>query len=261
MGKRRRLLSFYFVALIFLIFVIFPGLAALFISPVAGFFTRIGTGIYNSTYWFNNSQEITPSELKEISETLEHLALDRVEFERLKKENNELKQMVGFIERTESPFVSAKILAKSLENTVSRFVVNAGSVQGVKINDPVVADQGVLVGKVVKVTSNSSTVVTISDPDHATAVSLVNEHQTIGIARGTQSGLLSISFIPLDESISINDIVVTSGLEASVPSGLIVGIVNAVEQDEASLFKSAVVEPLIDMRLLSSVIILTQEIL
>lgn len=261
MRKRRRSLLIVLIVFLFLTFTLFPGLVALFISPVASYFTKIGTEIYSITYWANKTRVISSDDLKELSRTLNQYVTDRVDYEKLKNENDELKQLLGFVGRTEYSYVPVEILAKSFENTASRFVVNGGSKQGIEVNDPVVATQGVLVGKVIKVSSNFSTIVSITDSDLVTAVSLVNEHQTIGIARGTNSGLLSLSFIPLNETVVINDIVVTSGLETSVPSGLIVGIVNAVEQDETSLFQSAVVEPLIDARLLSSVIILTHDAL
>ncbi len=258
-GRQRRRISLGLGAILIILLFSFPGLAALFISPVAGFFSRAGTGLYDRIFWAHTSRVITSSELEKLYGTLKQYAVDRVDYERLKTENTQLMKQLGFVERTSFKYVAADILAKSLENTISRFVVNVGSEQGIKVGDPVVVNEGILVGKVVEVTARASTIVSITDPAHATAVGLVNEHKTIGIARGTQGGLLSISFIPLEETVMVNDIVVTSGLEMNVPSGLIVGIVNAITQDDTSLFQSAVVEPMADMRRLSSVLILKQE--
>ena len=109
-------------------------------------------------------------------------------------------------------------------------------------------------------TANSSTVARISNSEVLTAVGLINEHQTIGIAKGLQNGLLEISYIPLDEQVNINDIVITSGLEEGVPSGLIVGLINAIDIDETGLFQKAIVEPIIDARLLTEVFVLSDGI-
>jgi cell shape-determining protein MreC len=76
---------------------------------------------------------------------------------------------------------------------------------------------------------------------------LLNEGRTIGIAQGTRGRLINLSFIPHGEQVEVNDLVVTSGLEDGVPSGLLIGIVNTVETDPNLPFQEAVVEPLIDI--------------
>ncbi len=258
-GKRRHPVVWGIVVALLVSLLAFPALSAFFSTPFAGFFTRAATGLYDRFYWLHASRLITASELASLQTTIRQFAVDRKELEDLKIQNAQLREELGFVRRTAAPFVAADILAKSVQNTSSRFVVNVGSKQGIRVGDPVVSGEGLLVGKVAEVMPGASTVASLTDPSHVTAVSLVNEHATIGIARGIQGDLLSISFIPLEEIVSVNDLIVTSGLESGVPSGLIVGVINAVTQDPTSLFQSAVVEPLSDMRRLSSVLILLQE--
>jgi rod shape-determining protein MreC len=88
---------------------------------------------------------------------------------------------------------------------------------------------------------------------------LINDRRTIGVAYGTIGGLLEIRFIPTDEIIEINDLVVTSGLEETIQSGLLIGQVIAVELDQNTLFQTALLEPLQDIRRLSQVLVLIDE--
>jgi len=92
-------------------------------------------------------------------------------------------------------------------------------------------------------------------------VTLLNGTRTIGVANGISGALLALRYIPQDERIETNDIVVTSGLEASVPSGLIVGIVNSVTTDATAPFQSAILEPIGDARRLAFVSILLPDAL
>ena len=80
------------------------------------------------------------------------------------------------------------------------------------------------------------------------AVTLTNRSRTLGLAQGLDGKLVRIQFIPSNEPFAVNDLVVTSGLESSVPSGLLVGLVNAVRHEQNEPFQEAIVEPLADPR-------------
>ncbi len=111
----------------------------------------------------------------------------------------------------------------------------------------------------ISVGKTHSTVKIITDQSSAVAVSLLNNTRTIGIAEGITGNLLSLSFVPIDEVIEVNDIVVTSGLEIDVPAGLLVGVVNNVEGDQNTPFQNAIVQPLADIRRYTHVMILLPE--
>ena len=149
------------------------------------------------------------------------------------------------------------MLAKSVSHSVSRFIIDVGSGEGAKLGAAVVSGEGIYVGKIIELGEHSATVSALTDPTHSIAVSLLNKSRTIGVATGSVGDLLQIDFIPTDEAIAENDLVVTSGLESFIPSGLLVGVVNTVQQETGSPFQQAIVEPLTDIRRLSVVLVLT----
>lgn len=207
------------------------------------------------------SVALTSEQQRVLEKRIISLAIDQAEFDAIRAENETLRKELGFIARTGFSALPASVLSKSLSGTVSRFVVDIGADEGVQDGDTVIAEDGLLVGTVVETQKKTATVLYLTDPTHTTAVSLLNDRRTIGVAYGSSSRLLEIRFIPADEIIEVNDLVVSSGLEETVPSGLLIGIVNAVEQDSSTLFLTAVVEPLQDIRRLMHVLVLTRSAL
>lgn len=226
----------------------FRGWTLALMEPLLDFFSHAA---------YSLTSNLTSEEEQLLRDQITTLSIDHAAYTKLIDENASLKAELGFQKRTGFPSVPAMVISKSLSQTVAHFVLDVGAKDGIQIGDPIVTDDGLLVGKVTSVEHGSSTAMAVSDPSHTTAVSLLNDRRTIGVAYGTVAGLLEIRFIPADESIQVNDLVVTSGLEETIPSGLLIGLVNAVSQDPTTLFLNAVVEPLADLRRLESVLVLT----
>ncbi|MBI4438038.1 rod shape-determining protein MreC [Candidatus Uhrbacteria bacterium] len=247
-SHRRPWLTGVFVFLVLLLFFLARGWVMNLLSPLLRAASSAGSALTVS---------LTSQEQRALEDQIVALSTDRADYERLKEENEVLRDELGFVERTGLSSVAASILSKSLSQTVARFVLDVGSDEGVQVGDPVVAQDGLLVGKIIQTEPGFSTALAMTDPTHTVGVSLLNDRRTIGVAYGTVGDLLEIRFIPADETIGVNDLVVTSGLDPTVPSGLLIGLVNAVQQDQATLFLTAVVEPLADVRRLSHVLVLT----
>jgi rod shape-determining protein MreC len=184
------------------------------------------------------------------------LAYDTVELERLQRENASLKEMLGFSERQHHESIVAAVISRSVSQTQKTFLIDQGLNSGVYEGAPAITGNGVVVGKVIDVTRETATVMSLEDKSSALAASLLNETRTIGIVEGEGSGLLALRYIPQDEEIAVHQVVVTSGLEELVPSGLLVGMVHAVETEVASPFQQAIIEPLADIDLTEYVSIL-----
>lgn len=256
-GKKRiRRLVLLGVVIVLALFFTWQGWFTAVIDPVASPLVRSGTWISDRVFWWQESAQVTAEQLQDFYEDKKELVSEAAEAEMLREENVLLRAELGFLERSETRAIASSILAKSISHSVSRFVVNVGTNQGVDLGAAVVSGEGIYVGKITEIGKHSATVSALTDPAHTVAVSLLNESRTIGVASGSVGDLLQIDYIPTDEAIQENDLVVTSGLEVHIPSGLIVGIVNTVSQETDSPFQQAIVEPLADVRRLSSVLIL-----
>lgn len=261
MGKLHRKNNYFPIITFIIILVVFSSflknlLIAPFI-PVGSWLTSIASSITEQVFWYTSAGAITPAELKNLMNQRESLVVDLSELERLKDENRELQDELGFVNRTNYEVTPARIVFRTISSAESTYLIDAGSEDGVKIGDAVSAREGIYVGKIVALGMNSATVQGVTDASLNTAVSLLNEGRTIGVANGIVGNLIEVKYIPMSDTISVNDIVVTSGLEQNIPSGLVVGIINAIDQDPSTLFLTAIVEPMINIRILSHVLVLT----
>ena len=226
------------------------------LAPVAAPLVSVGTWVTNRLFWWTQARDITAQELEALRSQRDELLVHMVELEQMRQENASLRAQLEFVERTKMDVVATKILSKQISRTLSRFIIDAGERDGIEVGAAVLAHNGIFVGKVSDVGAYASTVTALNDPTHSVAVSLLNESRTIGIASGSIGDLLRINFIPVDEVIDVGELVVTSGLEDAVESGLLVGVINAIVQEPGSAFQEAVVEPLADVRRLTSVLVL-----
>lgn len=215
----------------------------------------------SSATWFSNRYQtlfgsVKPEELQKVISERNQYAVDRTEMESLKLENATLKNELGFLQQRQMKGVPAQILSRTVSNQTSTFTINAGGEDHILVGSAVIVENGMFVGKVTSVDRLQSVVTSSTDFELATGVSLLNKTRTIGIAQGASGNLIELKFIPADETIHPNDLVVTSGLEDHVPSGLLVGIVNTVKPEPEAPFQHAIVEPLSDVRRYSHVVVL-----
>jgi rod shape-determining protein MreC len=219
-------------------------------------FVVAGTWVADTTFGWLQPGSVSPERVIELEAQRNVLATDAAVLRRTLDENEDLRRRLAFTERTRTRMVSARIVGRVTGADRMAFAVDIGSDDGVQEGMAVIAGDGVLVGKILSVTSTGATVSALTDQRAATAVSLLNSARTIGVAQGLDASLLTVAYIPKDQRVQVNDLLVTSGLEDAVPAGLLVGIVNAVQQEDADPFQRAVVEPLIDVRRLETVTVI-----
>lgn len=222
---------------------------------------RAATTVTSWVLWNKGAAQISAEELQTIIEQRDAMTMDAAEFALLEEENQQLRELLNFKERRQLRTVTASITGRSSAASAQTLLLDVGERDGVEEGYAVVVGEGMLIGKIQSVSAHSSSAVVLSDPDSAVAVSLLNENRTIGVVSGDSGNLLSMSFIPDEEEISANDVVVTSGLEEAIPSGLLLGIVNAVITDDQTPFQSAVIEPIADPRRFSNVLIVIPDAL
>lgn len=221
-------------------------------APLAG----AGTWITQKVGLSQDRRDVTEQELEKYKKQSIEFSLLEARLHALEQENDQLQKSLGFIEGRGLFPVGASVLSRTTSNERSRLVINRGSDDGLFVGAPVIVEDGLYVGKVAAVSKTQSIVSTLTDQDHATAVSLLNETETIGLVHGLNGNLIILEFIPLEERVDVDNLAVTSGLEEHVPSGLLVGFVNTVRPDPNGPFQQAIVEPLVDIRRYTNVIVL-----
>jgi len=142
--------------------------------------------------------------------------------------------------------------------------INKGSRHGLKINDPVITNKG-LVGKVVTIYQTSSDVLLILDGEGQVAAFLRDSQgkSIFGIIRGAYkrgsrlefTGHLEMDF-RLEDEVNVGDLVVTSGYGGVYPKDIPIGIVKDIRLDSSGLLKTAAIEPLVDFDSLEEVYVI-----
>ncbi|MFH1253530.1 MAG: rod shape-determining protein MreC [Candidatus Uhrbacteria bacterium] len=229
-----------------------PVFFVILILAGAIFFPRVTTFLVQPLVWLGSEINKLPvfvsADCSKGQEQLLALAFDRVELENLKSENEELRKQLNFFARQSFTNITARIINRSASTVDGLVVIDRGSDGGVIKEAAVIAADGYLVGRVVTVYPKISLVRPLLSRSSKITASILNSSRTIGLATGTGGALLTLQFVPQDQVFAVNDLIVTSGLESGIPSGLIIGVVTSIIQDSAAPFQTATVEPLVDIR-------------
>ncbi|MCB9798116.1 rod shape-determining protein MreC [Candidatus Nomurabacteria bacterium] len=181
-------------------------------------------------------------------------------FRILEEENLSLRQQLGFIQKNKLQSVGANVVGRNIDPVGNTIVLDRGSRDGVQIDSPIIVEGGVFVGKVMRVYEQTSVVRLVVDNQSKVAATVLNQDRSIGIVEGGLGISLQMNLIPQNEEISVGDTVVTSGLEANIPRGLILGIVQATEKEPYKPFQKAIVTPSVDVNRLGAVSVLLSKI-
>jgi len=149
------------------------------------------------------------------------------------------------------PGIVATPIGYDPENLARVITIDRGSEAGVRRDDGVLDDDGV-VGRVVDTTAATSSVLLITDG--ASKVPAVVQHgRWWGIATGTNARV-RLDYISQDARLKIGDLVVT-GEGRSFHAGLAIGRIRAIDHPEGSLYQAAVVEPAVTFGRISRVVV------
>lgn len=157
-------------------------------------------------------------------------------------DNTKLRALLGVAESRGLDVQLAPILNIDLDPTRQRLVLDAGSRDGVRMGQAVIDDGG-LIGQIIALTPNHSTVLLLTDADHAVPVVIArNGVRLIAYGRG-RIDQLEIADIPLNSGVKVGDLIVTSGLGGRFPPGFPVGTVTTLRPDDSHAFLIADLRP------------------
>ncbi|MDO8505072.1 MAG: rod shape-determining protein MreC [bacterium] len=184
------------------------------------------------------------AEAEVLRQKVQVLIGNHIEVAQLRKENEELKNELAFSEKEKYPITIARVIARIKENGSTFLVVNQGSEEGIEVGMPVTVE-GILVGKIIKVTQSTSVVAPLIASGIKSAATFPGNSATAGIVEGELNVNLIMRFIPKDVTVTMDSIVITSGLEERIPRGLSIGLIAKVQSSPQDLFQTAYVRPII----------------
>ena len=260
--KTRKLSVVLLAVIVLLIFLHYVGilkpienLAIRMLAPVQYRVYSLGSnfnGFYSNFVTSRNLFE----ENKRLEEELKELTIADVQ---LRTQFEEIKAMASqrdFLESSGFQAVIARVIGKNPEPSRQVIILNKGSKDGIKVDFPLITDEGIIVGKISQIKSNSAEAVLINDSASRIAALVQNENNSQGIVMGEHGLSLKLELISQNEAIKEGDIVVTSGLEPAIPKGLIIGKISQVLTEPNSFFQTASIRPLVKIDNLTVVSVL-----
>ncbi len=136
-----------------------------------------------------------------------------------------------------------------------RLLLDGGSGTGIRVGQPVIDAWGV-VGQIIATVPTSSTVLLLTDSEHAVPVRNVRTGQrAVAYGQGRDDRIL-LPTLPMNSDLEIGDVLVTSGLGGRFPSGFPVAVIREVGTDANGNFAQAWAEPYAQLRRSSELLLL-----
>ncbi len=178
----------------------------------------------------------------------------------VEKENEQLRGLLDFAQtRPRLELRGAQIVARTIGQESTNFfdsiLIDLGREHGIQVGMPVVTAEG-LVGRISSVNDATSTVLLLNDPA-SSASALLGTSRLNGVVRGSTSGELIMDFIPQGPTFSQGEVVLTSGLGARFPKGIVIGTIRSIETQANAVFQKATVDPSVDFGSLELVLVIT----
>ena len=180
----------------------------------------------------------------------------------IRRENRELKELLGFADMIIYKNIPAQVVGFDPDNLYSGIIINRGTKHGVRKNMPVLAFQGSnvgLVGKIVQTGRNSSMIIPIYDYQCYVAASVqTTKHRGLINGQGTADLPLTMKYVQkrAKDEIAIGDRILASGENDLFPKDSPIGVVTGIKVHDYETYLELTVQPIIDFSRLDYVFVL-----
>ena len=178
------------------------------------------------------------------------------------EENRRLTRLLEVRDRLEFETVAAGVTNREATQFERVITIDRGTDAGITRGAPVLSEGGALAGKVTEVGNGWAAVMLISDT-RSLVTGLDTRTRATGEVTGRLSAPLAMANIPVTDKISVNDRVVTAGIDLGkryrsfVPRNIPIGRVVDVQQEPGSIVQTALVQPSADLDKIEDVLVIT----
>lgn len=225
-------------------------------SPV----TTISSSAYNYFGSISNLRS-AQSENDVLKETIQKLEVEKQGNVDLASENERLRGLLDLKEKSAYKVLTARIIGRDPSIWFDSSIVNRGSLDGVKLNMPVVTNGG-LVGRVTAVSPLTSQVdlVTRDKSGLGAVVGEISASNALGVVSGSsKKDLLEMRYVAGSVPVEIGQIVYTTGQDGIYPAGLKVGEIVEVSGGSTTTAHKIFVRPSAGINSMQEVAILIYE--
>jgi len=181
---------------------------------------------------------------------------------KLQQENEKLLSQIAFLQAIKDANQAQSDVSISCQNDGFRLVmagvmgledndiisINKGSADGVAEGMPVISQQNVLFGKVLKVYKNFSKVVLVSNENSVINVKIQpnldasDTTEIDGVVKGSGGLKAFLDLIPINSEINAGDTIVISSMEKAFPKDLLIGKIIEKQKNDQKPFQQAQID-------------------
>ena len=170
-----------------------------------------------------NAQNIElKQEVSKLKEQLNYL-------KQMEVENNELRKLTNYTTNGVNYILSTRIIGSTGSGFTHSFILDAGAKDGVKKYEGVLVD-GYLVGQINSVGNNYSRMILITDATSKIPVQ-IERTKTRAFLSGNNTDYPKLAYFENQEPVEVGDVIITSGMGGNLPSGIPVGIIGSISED------------------------------
>ena len=197
------------------------------------------------------SNAIVPrGELLRLNETLQQenrqLRLQLKEGEKALQENDKLRHLLGWQQRSRLKVRAARVILSEPANWWRTVQIDRGTRDGLSNALPVLDPEGFLVGRISQVSLTRSQVLLLGDPNCKVAARVANPSGDLGVVGASgplDSGFVEMGFLPKNANLKPGQWVKTSGKGGVFPENIPIGNIVDVHSVESGLANVARVKP------------------
>jgi rod shape-determining protein MreC len=202
--------------------------------------------------------------LRQRNEELEaenaRLLLDIVRLKEIEHEAVLNRELLNFAQahpsfEIQGAHVVGRVIGRDPSNLQRYITLDVGTEAGIARNMPVITNRG-LVGRISEVGAGWSRVLLVIDVS-SLVNGLTQSTRASGLVQGQPDGSLEMRDILQADTVSVGDIVLTSGLGGNFPRQIPIGQITEVERKDYELYQTATVQPTVDFEHLEAVLIIT----
>jgi rod shape-determining protein MreC len=181
------------------------------------------------------------------------------------QENDELRALLGLTKALDMKLLPVRIISRDPSNFTWEVGIDAGTNDGVRPDMPVVGSAegaSALAGTVVSAGPDTARVRFIVDT-RSSVIALDQQTRAMGLVRGQLGGQLVMVEVQSTDKVAQQDAIVSAGLSLSndarsaYPKGLLIGHIQAVQQDSNALTQTAFVRPALDFAKIDRLLVVT----
>ncbi len=197
---------------------------------------------------------VSRSDLEALRQQNEEMRARLAALEEARQENERLRELVGFVEAREIEALGARVIGRPATLWEGVITIDRGTEEGVAVGMPVLAAQG-LIGQIVEAGPHSSRVRLITDQRSGVGA-MLQATRAEGVVNGSLGGDLTLDYVSRETTVTVGDVVLTSGMGGVYPKGLLIGEVSDVQLNDADLFPRIQVRPSAALAGLEEVVVL-----